>query len=225
MPNDARQIILLAALLSWVLAVFVEFQASKARRKGLWPDCWTLALLSVGLGLGLFSQRGVLGVLWTVWLANVLMMLSFSLFYLAIERARGDSPSVLIAALPPLAIAILFPIMGLSEAVVLERIAVYTIVSFAACSIVAAAALLASEPGRRRGPWTIFAAMMAAMVIHAVRALRAIEQVRIDLFAAGTPQILFYVAVLAGVAVATWGYMDMISSARTERHDDTPATA
>jgi uncharacterized membrane protein YoaK (UPF0700 family) len=211
---DARILFIFSGLFCWVLAAVVELYASAGRRSSWQPDLVTAALFSQGLGLLLFSQRGALPAFLTVYVANVLILLTFSLFYAALQTVQGQSWSRLVGPLPVAIIAFLFPIIGFSDDVVAMRVLVYTITSFAAYSIVAASALQTIEKGRMRGPLLITAALILIAVVQWMRALRVIDMPRVDLFANESPQLVFNAIILGVIACVTFGYLDVMRGQR-----------
>jgi hypothetical protein len=196
-------------LISWALAAVVEVRSMRARRKRGLPDLATIALLAQGLGFGLFSQRGFISDWLSVYAANILIVGAIALFYLGIEHLHGDSGFVLVAILPPGTIALLYPIIGLTDATLVERVVVGATACCAAYATVMVAALRAYEPGRRLGALMVVAGMLAVTGAQAIRALAMIDQSRGDLFAPQAPQIVFSAAILAGFVVTVLGYIAM----------------
>ena len=220
-----RGFFLLAALLSCVLAAIVEAQASSGRRGRKLPDLATIGLLAHGLGLGLFSQRGEMSPVVTIYLANLLIVSALSFLYLGIERLQGDMESWLVAAVPPGAIAILFPIMGFGESTLVERVAVFSIVSFISYSMIVFAALRALRTGCRSGPLIIAFSVTFVLALQIARAVVMIDQARGDLFANAWPQIAY--SALTGVALVcvVWGYMILVSHTFGRPGNDVDARA
>lgn len=220
-----KGIVVLCAVLSWILAVMVEVKSMRHRGRRSLPDFVTVALLAQGLGLLLLSQRGEIPGFLSVYVSNLLTISAISLFYLGIERLHGDSGSWLVASLPTLTIAILFPLIGFSDAVLVERVVVSAIASFVAYMIVAFAALrITLETGRKRGPALIGVAMLMVIGAHVVRAMTMIEQSRGELFARAAPQTLFFLVLLVAVVLAITGYFLMIGDNRPRPGSREPAS-
>ena len=219
-----RAIFIAAALISWMLAAIVEVRAMRLRGRGGPPDSVTFALLAQGLGFGLFAQRDLISPWLSVYAANILLVGAISLFYLGVEKLHGDSGSVLVAILPPGTIVLLYPIIGLKDTALVERVVVHAIATFPGYMIVIAAALKVLAPGRRLGPLMIVGAMLAVIAAQGLRALAMIDQSRGDLFAPQAQQIAYGAAIVAGLVVTVLGYIVMQSPSsplRTEPQSST----
>lgn len=221
MDISPKSVIVVSALFSWALAGLIELQSTKWRRgekSTFLPDWATVAFFSNGLGLLLFSQRGALPPVLAIYAANILILLAYSLLYLALENLRKERPSWLMAAIPPATIVILFPIIGFAEGAVRERVLIYTIASFAAFGIVSLSALYSLGPGRKRGPLLIVTAFGVLMAVQCLRAVRVSDQAKVDLFASA--QHLVYHSVVAGViACIAVAYLDMMRKSIAEHED------
>jgi hypothetical protein len=198
-------------LLSWFLAAVVELRATRIRRAGRLPDVVTLGLIGQGLGFGLFSQRDAISDWLSVYVANLLIIGAISSLYLGVENQRGAEGSWPVAVLLPGSIALLFPLIGLSDQTLVERVAVHAIVACAGYMIVIVAALSALEPGRRRGPLIIVIALLPVIGAQVQRAVAMIDQRRGDLFAPQAPQTAYAAVILVGVFVTVVGYILMLA--------------
>jgi ABC-type transport system involved in cytochrome c biogenesis permease subunit len=198
-------------LLSWILAGVVELRATRIRRSGGLPDVVTLGLIGQGLGFGLFSQRDAISDWLSVYAANLLIIWAISSLYLGVENRRGADGSLPVAVLLPGAIALLYPLIGLSDKTLVERVAIHAIVACTGYVIVIVGALSALERGRRLGPLVIVAALLAVIGAQVQRAVTMIDQHRGDLFAAQPPQTAYAMIILVGFFVTVVGYILMLA--------------
>src|SRR5471032_18940 len=86
---DARTLLIIGGFLCWLLAAAIEFQAVRPSGSRVVPDAWTLGLLAGGMGLNLISQSGLVADVWTISLANALLLVSLLFSYVALQKIRG----------------------------------------------------------------------------------------------------------------------------------------
>ena len=215
-----RAIFIAAMVLSWVLAGIVELRASRLRREGGLPDFVTLGLLAQGLGFGLFSQRDQISDWLSVYVANLLIVAAISSLYLGIEKLRGSEGSLLAGVLLPGTIALLYPLIGLDDKALANRVAIHAIVACTGYLIVIIAAVSALERGRRRGPLVIVTALLAVFAAQVERAHAMIGQSRGDLFAPQVPQTVYAMVILVGFFVTVVGYILMLAPPKASSAGD-----
>jgi hypothetical protein len=197
--------------LSWGLAAIVEFRATRIRQAGRLPDAVTLGLLAQGLGFGMLSQRDVISDWLSVYLANLFIIGAISSLYIGLENLRGTEGNLLVAALLPGSIALLYPLIGLTDKTLVDRVAVHAIVACTGYVIVIVAALSGLERGRRRGPLIIVVSLLAVFGAQVERAATMIGQRRGDLFAPQAPQTTYAMIILVGFFVTVVGYVLMLA--------------
>ena len=217
-----RGIFIAAMALSWLLAGVVEFRASRIPGGGGLPDAVTLGLLAQGLGFGLFSQRDQINDWLSVYLANLLLVAAISSLYLGVEKLRGAEGSLLVAVVLPGVIALLFPLIGLSDKTLAERVAVHAIVACTGYLAVIVASVSAIERGRRLGPLVIVTALLAVFAAQVERALAMNGERGGGLFAAQVAQTVYAMVILVGIFVTVVGYILMLTPRATSVESGEP---
>ena len=178
------------------------------------PDLVTVALLIQGLGFGLFSQRDMISAWLSVYLANVAFVAAIALVYLGVEHRRGAEGSTLLAAVLPGAIALLFPLIGLTDDAIVQRVIVAALVSCAGYAAIILVALFALEPGRRAGPLLVVLGLAPVLCAQVLRATSMIGQGTGNLFAPQIPQITYAAVILVGMVCTIVGYLLMLKPAQ-----------
>ena len=205
-----RAIFIACMVLSWLLSAIVEVRAMRLRRTSRLPDLVTIALLIQGLAFLLFSQRGAISDWLSIYVANILFVGTISLVYLGVEHRRGAEGSVLLAAVLPAAIGLLFPIIGFADGVLYHRVVIATLTSCAGYAAIILVAIFALDRKSRTGPLLIVIGLTPILLAQVIRAISMSDQNTPNLFAAQIPQTLYAAVMLIGMIVTIGGYVLML---------------
>ena len=226
MSFDARSLLSAGAVLCWILAAVIELLALRTTRLRASPDHWALGLVAKGAGLYLIAQRGLIEDLWSIALANALLMVGPLFFYSALQRIRGAITSRLLIAVMPVCTAIVLPLIGFSPEAFQTRVLVIVCAWIFGFSLACWSAYQIARSGYVAGAVLILVsnAVMAVLAIAFTIAVAANEV--IGVFTGSDVQIAFYAATDACTVLGTWGYLHILRVARTQlRHFDDPGSA
>jgi diguanylate cyclase (GGDEF)-like protein len=214
MNFDARTLLVLSGLLSWILAAAIEFQAVRPKRDAVMPDPWTIGLLAKGLGLNLISQRGLIPDLWSIALANALLLAGPLFCYAALQRVRGVPINYYLIAVVPVSVAILLPIVGFSPDKFPARTVIFTGAAlFGFCLNCWAASQLA-RTGYLAGAILILATSVTLATVAIAHAVVVAGGGVPTLFGGHAIQLTLYTINAVCIAVSTFGYMDILRTLR-----------
>lgn len=223
---DARSLLSAGAVLCWILAAVIELLALRSTRLRASPDHWALGLVAKGAGLFLIAGRGPIADLWSIALANALLLVGPLFFYSALQRIRGALTSRLLIGVMPVCVALVLPIIGFSPEAFITRVLVVACAGLFGLSLNSWAAYQIFRSGYLAGPVLVLGsnAVMAVMAIMFTMAVLANEVVGV--FTGSDVQIVFYAATDACTVLGTWGYLHILRVARTQlRHFDDPGSA
>lgn len=212
MTFDARTLLVMSGLLSWILAVAIEFQAVRPSRNTVLPDPWTMGLLAKGLGLNLISQRGLIPDVWSIALANALLLAGPLFCYAALQRVRGVATNFYLIAAVPVSVGILLPIVGFSPDQFPARTVIFTGAAlFGFCLNCWSASQLA-RAGYVAGAILILATSVTLATVAIAHAVAVAGGGVPGLFGGHAIQITLYSINAVCIAVSTFGYMDILRS-------------
>lgn len=214
MSFDARTLLVVSGLLSWILAAAIEFQSVRPKRGAILPDPWTLGLLAKGLGLNLISQRGLISDFWSISLANMLLLAGPLFCYAALQRVRGVSSNHYLIAAVPVSVAILLPIVGFAPEQFPARTIVFTCAGlFGFCLNCWSASQLARS-GYVAGAVLILATSVTLATVAIAHAIAVVGGGVPGLLGGHAIQITLYTINALCIAVSTFGYMDILRTLR-----------
>jgi len=224
---DARSLLVLGGALCWMLAAAIEIFALRSSHRRPIPDHWAVGLLAKGAGLYLISQRGLVDDLWSISLANALLMVGPLYFYSALQRIRGAITSRLLIAVMPVSVAIVLPIIGFSPEAFPTRVLVIVCAWVFGFSLTCWSAYQIARSGYLMGASLILGsnAVMAVLAILFTMAVVANEVVGV--FTGSDAQLAFYAVTDVCILLGTFGYMDIVRVAGKQlRHiDEADSTA
>jgi hypothetical protein len=218
---DARSLLVVGGALCWILAAAIELLALRSGHRGARPDHWALGLLAKGAGLYLIAQRGLIADLWSISLANGLLMVGPLYFYSALQRVRGAITSRLMLAAMPVCVAVVLPIIGFSPEAFPTRVLVIVSAWVFGFSLTCWSAFQIARTGYLAGASLILGsnALIAALAVAFTVAVVANEVVGV--FTGSDAQLAFYAATDVCIVLGTLGYMDIVRVARKQlRHMD-----
>jgi diguanylate cyclase (GGDEF)-like protein len=211
---DVRTAVLLAMLIAGVLSVFLSMSI------GAYPDPlrrhlmrWALALALQAAGWGLFGLRGAIADLWSIPLANALLVSSFVITLRALRGFAGRReahPSDIPVVLFVIAVASWYTFV----APTLTTRVLWISLAFAALFAESARMVLASAPAPRPRTHRVVAAtyvlLAALMVSRAIRQATGLGSVADPMEPSLFQGLLFAVGALAP-ALLTFGFLLMVS--------------
>jgi diguanylate cyclase (GGDEF)-like protein len=212
---DPRTLLVVCGLGSWILAASIEFLAVRPSRGSAQPDRWSLGLLAQGAGLLLVSHRGEIADLWSIPLANALLMSTPLFSYAALQKIRGAETHSLVFGLP-LGVGVILPIVGFSDEAFPARVVVVLCAALAGLGLSCWSAAQIARPGRRAGAYLILgstAILVTSFVAFAVSVVG--KEVQGVLSGSGI-QLAFYAMNGACLFLSTLGYMDLARIHRVE---------
>ena len=215
---DARTLLVVSGILSWILAATIEFQAVRPDRERLLPDPWTLGLLAKGLGLNLFSQRGLISDFWSISLANALLLAGPLFCYSALQRVRGVAINYYLIAVVPVAVGLLLPIIGFAPDRFPTRTLVFTGAALFGFGLNVWSATQLARSGYRAGATLILATSVTLATLAIIHAIEVTGGGISGLLGGSGIQLTLYTANAVCIALSTFGYMDMLRRLR-ERQD------
>jgi diguanylate cyclase (GGDEF)-like protein len=211
---DARTLLVIGGLLSWTLAAVIEFQAVRPNRGQVLPDPWTLGLLAKGLGLNLLSQRGLVSDLWSISVANSLLLLGPLFCYAALQRVRGVPTNFLLIAAVPIGVGVLLPIIGFAPEQFPARTAVFTGAGLFGFCLNCWSASQLWRSGYKAGATLILGTSAVLATIAVAHAVAVMSGGIGGLFGGNRIQIALYTINAACIAISTFGYMDILRRLR-----------
>ena len=214
MSFDARTLLIVSGLLSWILAAAIEFQAVRPRRDAILPDPWTLGLLAKGLGLTLLSQRGLIADAWSISLANALLLAGPLFCYAALQRVRGVPINYFLIAAVPVSVGILLPIVGFEPAQFPARTVIFTGAALFGFLLNCWAAAQLARTGFVAGAVLILATSVALAIVAGVHAVAVAGGGVAGLLGGHEIQIALYIVDALCIALSTFGYMDILRNLR-----------
>lgn len=213
MNLDARTLLVIGGFGCWILAAAFEILSLRTERERRYPDRWTFGLLTQGLGLNLISQRGLIPDLWSISLANLLLLLTPLFFYSALQRVRGVDTSRFLIGVVPVGVGVVLPIIGFSD----EQFAARAIVILCASLFGLGLSLWSAAQIARTGyllgaslilvPGALLALFFIVFVLSAVH-----SQIR-GVFSDGDVARAFYAMNDIAILLSTLGYMNICSIA------------
>jgi hypothetical protein len=212
MTLDPRTLLLIGGMLCWALAAWV---GSNSIHK--WRDAWLLGLVMKGAGLNLIGLRGQIDDVWSVALANALLLMGPLLFYVALQRVRGAVTRHFLIAMGPVGLAIALPIVGFSETAFVTRVFVIMAAWLFVFSLSTWSSIQIFKAGYRTGAAMIMGAngIMALFAISFALAVASYDVVGI--FNGSPIQSAFYMANIFCSALGTVGYVAIKKIARGQR--------
>ncbi len=216
MDIDPRTLLVVGGYGSWILAAVIEFQAVRPGRARALPDSWTMGLLAQGLGLVLISQRGLIADVWSISLANALLMATPLFSYAALQRVRGAKTSPYLIASVPASVAVFLVLVGFSDDAFALRAGVVLCAALFGLALGVWSAAQIARSGFRTGPHLIIGS--SAMLVLAFVAFVASAAMSGDqgVFSGTGLQLAFYAMNDACILLSTLGYMDIARIARDE---------
>lgn len=216
MNIDPRTLLIIGGFGSWILAAAIEFQAVRPNAGRVSPDAWTLGLLAQGMGLTLISQRGMIADLWSISLANALLMSTPLFSYVALQRIRGAKTHPLLIAAVPLGVGVLLPVVGFSEEAFHLRVVVVLCAALLGLSLSLWSAAQIARSGHMAGASLILGsgAMLAATFIAFV--VSVVNKDVQGVFSGPGIQLAFYAMNDACIVLSTLGYMHITRVARND---------
>ena len=214
MSLDARTLLVVSGLLSWILAAAIEFQAVRPTRNTVFPDPWTMGLLAKGLGLNLISQRGMISDVWSIALANALLLAGPLFCYAALQRVRGVAANYLLIAAVPVGVAILLPIVGFAPEQFPARTVIFTGAALFGFSLNCWSATQLARTGYVAGAVLILATSVTLATVAMAHAIAVAGGGVGGLFGGHGVQITLYVINALCIAVSPFGYMDILRTLR-----------
>jgi diguanylate cyclase (GGDEF)-like protein len=211
---DARTLLVVGGILSWILAAVIEFQAARPNHARVLPDPWTLGLLAKGLGLNLLSQRGLVPDLWSISVANSLLLMGPLFCYAALQRVRGVATNFLLIAAVPVSVGILLPIIGFSPAQFPARTIVFTGAALFGFSLNCWSATQLWRAGHRSGAGLILGTSITLATIALAHAGAVAGGGIPGLFGGNTIQLTLYAINDVCIALSTLGYMIILRALR-----------
>ncbi len=218
MTFDARALLIVGAFLCWVLALAIEFLAIRTDARRWLPGAYTAGLLIHGLGLILISQRGLIGDLWSILLANVLLLLAPLFYFSALQAVRGLKPDYRVLAAMPVSMAVLLPVVGFSQQAFTSRVMIFTCAALFAFGLICWAAFRIARAGKSGG-WMILGAIGTLAALTLTRAMSVAAGQVSGVFDSQGVQLAFYLVNDACIALAAFGYMDIIRARRQPQLD------
>ncbi len=215
MNVDARTLLVISGLLSWILAAAIEFQAVRPNRKAaVLPDPWTMGLLAKGLGLNLISQRGLIPDLWSIALANALLLAGPLFCYAALQRVRGVAINYYLVGAVPVGVGILLPIVGFGPEQFPARTIVFTGAALFGFCLNCWSATQLARTGFVAGAVLILATSVTLATVAVAHAIAVASGGIGGLFGGHNIQLTLYTINGLCIAVSTFGYMDILRNLR-----------
>jgi diguanylate cyclase (GGDEF)-like protein len=213
---DARTLLIVGGILSWILAAAIEFQAVPPHGDRRLPDPWTMGLLAKGLGLNLLSQRGLIPDLWSIALANALLLAGPLFCYAALQRVRGVPTNRMLILAVPLGVGILLPIVGFAPEQFPARTLVFTGAAMFGFALNCWSAIQIARAGYRAGASLILGSSALLTVFALAHAVEVAGGDVPGLFGGHGIQIALYTVNDVCIAVSSFGYMDILRTLREQ---------
>jgi len=207
---DSRALLIVGAFLCWILALAIEFLAIRPDAKRRLPGPYTTGLLIHGLGIILVSQRGLVPDLWSILVANVLVLAAPLFYFTALQAVRGAKADIRLLAAMPVAMAVLLPAVGFGPQAFVARVVIFTCAALFAFSLIAWSGLQLVRAGHRAGGWMIFGATLTLAILAVTRALSVASGEVSGVFDSQVTQMTFYLVNDACIVLAAFGYMDVM---------------
>ena len=214
MTFDARTLLVVSGIISWILAATIEFQAVRPDRDQVLPDPWTIGLLAKGLGLNLLSQRGLISDLWSISLANTLLLAGPLFCYAALQRVRGVATNFALIAAVPISVGILLPIIGFAPEQFPARTIVFTCAGLFGFSLNCWSAVQLARAGYKAGALLILATSAILAILAVAHAVAVAGGGIAGPLGGNSLQLTLYTINAACIALSTFGYMDILRSVR-----------
>jgi diguanylate cyclase (GGDEF)-like protein len=220
---DARTLLIVGGFLCWILAAAIEFQAVRPSGSRVMPDAWTLGLLAGGMGLNLISQRGLVADVWTISLAHALLLASLLFSYVALQKIRGAVTNRMMIAAMPVTLAILLPIIGFSQEAFPARVLVIMGAWVFGFSLIGWSAVQIARAGYVAGASLILGSNVILAALAVAFAIAVYAHRVPGVFGGSGVQLSFYAINDVCIVLASFGYMDIVRAARSQRRkfDDT----
>lgn len=210
MTFDSRALLIIGAFVCWILALAIEFLAIRPDAGRRLPGPYTNGLLIHGLGLILISQRGLVPDLWSILVANVLLLLAPLFYFSALQAVRGAKADFRLLAVMPVSMAVLLPAVGFGPQAFVARVVIFTTAALFAFSLFGWAGLKLARGGHKAGGWMIFGAVATIAALTVIRALSVASGEVSGIFDSQFVQIAFYLVNIICIALAAFGYMDVM---------------
>ncbi len=217
MSFDARTLLVVGGLLSWTLAAAIEFQALRPDRDHVLPDPWTIGLLAKGLGLNLLSQRGLIPDLWSISVANALLLMGPLFCYSALQRIRGVATNYFLVAAVPLGVGVLLTIIGFAPEQFPARTLVFTCAGLFGFALNTWSLGHLWRDGYKAGVVLILGSSAVLATIGIAHAVAVMSGGIAGLFGGSSIQIALYTINDVCIALGTFGYMDMLRTTRNKQ--------
>jgi diguanylate cyclase (GGDEF)-like protein len=215
MSFDARTLLVVGGILSWILAATIEFQAVRPERDNrLLPDPWTMGLLAKGLGLNLLSQRGLISDFWSISLANSLLLLGPLFCYAALQRVRGVATNFYLIAAVPVSVGVLLPIIGFSPEQFPARTIVFTSAALFGFALNSWSAVQLGRAGYVAGAALLLGTSVTLAILAVAHAIAVVVSGVPGLFGGNAIQLTLYTINAICIALSTFGYMDVLRTVR-----------
>ena len=209
MNFDPRALLVVGAFLCWTLAAAIEFQAIRPQADRRLPGAWSIGLLVHGLGLILISQRGLISDVWTIALANMLLLAAPLFYYSALQGLRGIRPNLWLIAAVPASVGVLLPAAGFGPAAFAARVVIFTVAAVFALGLICWSAGQAARAGYKTGGLLILGSNLVLATLTVVRAVSVAHGEVSGIFGSQGIQVAFYLVNDACIAVAAFGFMDI----------------
>lgn len=214
MSFDARTLLVVGGILSWILAAAIEFQAVRPDRDRLLPDPWTMGLLAKGLGLNLLSQRGMISDFWSISLSNSLLLVGPLFCYAALQKVRGVATNYFLIAVVPVGVGILLPIIGFAPEQFPARTIVFTGAALFGFSLNCWSAAQLGRAGYTAGAALILGTSVILATVAVAHAMAVAGGGVPGLLGGSGIQLTLYTINDICIALSTFGYMDILRTVR-----------
>lgn len=216
---DARSLFIVGGLLCCILAASIEFQAVRPAGRRTTPDFWTLGLLIQAAGLVLLSQRGRIPDLWSIAVANSLLLSGLLFFYTALQKVRGVAPNRMLLAAMPLGLAVVLPVVGFAPEAFPTRVLMVMSAWLFGFALSCWAAFQIARIGYVAGASLILAPCAVVALFAVGYGLAVADREIPGALGSSGPQLAFYAIHDICITLITFGYMDIIRVARDQlRH-------
>jgi diguanylate cyclase (GGDEF)-like protein len=188
--------------------------AVRPQRGQVMPDPWTLGLLAKGMGLNLLSQRGLISDVWSISLANSLLLMGPLFCYAALQRIRGVATNFFLIAAVPVSVGILLAIVGFGPEQFRARGIIFTGAAVFGFSLNCWSAARLWQAGYKAGTTLILASSIVLGTLAVAHILAVAGGNIVGLFGGSALQLTLYTVNGICIALSTFGYMDILRTLR-----------
>ena len=218
---DARTLLVAGAFLCWIFAAMIELLALRRGTNRAGSDAWSIGLFAKGTGLYLISLRGSIEDIWSIAVANGLLLLGLLFFYAALQRVRGAITSRVMISIMPVSLAIALPLIGFSAEAFGTRVLVIMAAWLFGFALSCWSAVQIARAGYWLGASLILAANAAMAALAVAFGAAVFTNEVVGVFTGSDAQLAFYAATDVCIVVSTIGYLIIIRVARDQlRHFD-----